>query len=72
MIVLKFHVILLIICNYRASIVESRNAKNRAQGGPVREPIKTGKDLVFRFLRNHFKPCLSLKYVKSLLLKYII
>ena len=42
MIVLKFHVILLIICNCRASIVELRNAKNRAQGGPVREPIKTG------------------------------
>ena len=42
MIVLEFHVILLIICNCRASIVESRNAKNRAQGGPVREPIKTG------------------------------
>ena len=42
MIVLKFHVILLIICDCRASIVESRNAKNRAQGGPVREPIKTG------------------------------
>ena len=42
MIVLKFHVILLIICDCRASIVELRNAKNRAQGGPVREPIKTG------------------------------
>ena len=42
MIVLEFHVILLIICDCRASIVESRNAKNRAQGGPVREPIKTG------------------------------
>ena len=41
-IVLKFHVILLIICDCRASIVELRNAKNRAQGGPVREPIKTG------------------------------
>ena len=43
MIVLEFHVILLIICDCRASIVELRNAKNRAQGGPVREPIKTGK-----------------------------
>ena len=43
MIVLKFHVILLIIYDYRASIVELRNAKNRAQGGPVREPIKTGR-----------------------------
>ena len=42
MIVLEFHVILLIICDCRASIVELRNAKNRAQGGPVREPIKTG------------------------------
>ena len=40
MIVLEFHVILLIICDCRASIVELRNAKNRAQGGPVREPIK--------------------------------
>ena len=48
MIVLEFHVILLIICDCRASIVELRNAKNRAQGGPVREPIKTGKSLFGR------------------------
>ena len=42
-IVLKFHVILLIIYDYRTLIVESRNAKNRAQSKPIREPIKTGR-----------------------------
>ena len=50
MIVLEFHVILLIICDCRASIVELRNAKNRAQGGPVREPIKTGNNFAASLL----------------------
>ena len=42
-IVLEFHVILLIIYDYRASTIELRNTKNRAQGRPMREPIKTGR-----------------------------
>ena len=52
MIVLEFHVILLIICDCRASIVELRNAKNRAQGGPVREPIKTGTQTITDHPKN--------------------